>query len=616
MGRTRRGRLLALATATGLAFAGAVVLAPPAQAAEVRPLVPVKIMPMGDSITNGVGATGGYRLELKDLMVPEGHSFDYVGAISTGPFEIEDRQHEGRNGWKIDETAAIAHAQVTTYRPDVVMLMIGTNDITTDTALGTAPDRLGSLLDTIFAAAPNASVVVGSIPPLANAADEAEAQTYNAALPDVVQARVTAGKKAYFVDVHAALTVGDLVDGVHPNADGYLKIARAWLPTLRSILPAPPVSSAVGCPCSLWPETAVPATPQVSSTSPTEVGVRFRVEKYGQIRGIRFYKGPLNTGTHTGSLWSRSGTRLATATFTNETASGWQQVNFASPVTVWPWTTYVASYFAPVGRYAADQNAFATTEIVGTPVRMVAAGQSGGNGWSVGSASGGFPSVASSQAANFWVDVVFTPVTPAPAPPPPSAPSGLRATSVSSSQISLTWNDVMGETGYRMERAPAGVNKWAAIGASARDVLTYTDSGLPASTSFYKYRVVATSRNGDSAASTGDHGEDPRAAPTAGADRGDRRGGVLLAGRRGLAGRQRRDRLPGPAVGRRLDRLDAGGRRAAGRRVLLRRWARPPPPPTSTGWWPPTAAAARRRRRWSARRPRRRRRCLPRRRPG
>ena len=208
--------------------------------------------------------------------------------VSTGPFEIEDRQHEGRNGWKIDETAAIAHAQVTTYRPDVVMLMIGTNDITTDTALGTAPDRLGSLLDTIFAAAPNASVVVGSIPPLANAADEAEAQTYNAALPDVVQARVTAGKKAYFVDVHAALTVGDLVDGVHPNADGYLKIARAWLPTLRSILPAPPASSAVGCPCSLWPETAVPVTPQVSSTSPTEVGVRFRVEKYGQIRGIRF----------------------------------------------------------------------------------------------------------------------------------------------------------------------------------------------------------------------------------------------------------------------------------------------------------------------------------------
>ena len=91
-------------------------------------------MPMGDSITHGAGATGGYRLELKDLLVPEGHSFDYRRfAIVHGPYEIEDRQHQGRSGYRIDgEIADIARDKVTTYRPDVVLLIIGTNDITTD----------------------------------------------------------------------------------------------------------------------------------------------------------------------------------------------------------------------------------------------------------------------------------------------------------------------------------------------------------------------------------------------------------------------------------------------------------------------------------------------------
>ena len=353
----RRWASLAIALVIALGIGGTAFL-PAASAADRVALTPMKIMPMGDSITNGVGATGGYRLELKDLMVPRGHSFDYVGVANSGPFEIEDRQHEGRNGFKISEVAALARTEVNTYTPNVVLLLIGTNDVTTDTDLPNAPARLSGLIDTILDAQPTTTVIVGSIPPLANAADEAQGVAYNAAIPGIVQARVDAGKKVSFVDIHGALTVSDLVDGVHPNADGYLKMAQAWLPAVEATLPAPPTSSADGCPCSMWSSTDTPTVPQVTSTTATEVGVRFRVEKYGQITGIRFYKGPNNTGVHKGSLWARDGRLLASATFTGETASGWQQVNFSSPVTVWPWTTYVASYFAPAGRYAADNTVF------------------------------------------------------------------------------------------------------------------------------------------------------------------------------------------------------------------------------------------------------------------
>lgn len=493
-------RALALALGVGLALAGTPVAAADV-AAEPTHHVPVRIMPMGDSITQGAGATGGYRLELKDLMVPAGHSFDFVGSQASGPFEIEDRQHQGHNGFKIHDIAAIARDRVTTYRPDVVLLVIGTNDVTGDYELDTAPSRLADLIDVIVDAAPGSELIVGSIPPLADPTDDAQARVYNAAIPAIVEARAAAGKNVSFVDMYAAMSPADLVDGVHPNADGYLKMANVWLPALEEVLPDPPPTSTPSCPCSIWSSDHAPIVSQVSSTSPTEVGVRFRVEQYGYITGIRFYKGPLNTGVHKGNLWTRDGKLLASATFTNETESGWQQVEFSSPVVVWPWTTYVASYFAPVGRYAADPSVFTQTEIVTSPVRLLAAGQSGGNGWSVGSASGGFPSSPSPQAANHWVDVVFVPSTdPPPPPPPPSAPGNVRVTAVTDSQVSLAWNDVMGETGYRVERAPGGTTDWAAVGLAARDNLTFADSALAPLTS-YSYRVVATSRNGDSAPS-------------------------------------------------------------------------------------------------------------------
>ncbi len=94
------------------------------------------------------------------------------------------------------------------------------------------------------------------------------------------------------------------------------------------------------------------ATPEIIDAgdhSSTEVGVKFSSEVNGSVTGIRFYKAAANTGTHIGSLWSSTGTLLASATFTNETASGWQQVTFSEPVAITAGTTYVAGYWLPTG---------------------------------------------------------------------------------------------------------------------------------------------------------------------------------------------------------------------------------------------------------------------------
>ena len=175
-------------------------------------------------------------------------------------------------------------------------------------------------------------------------------------------------------------------------------------PTTWSFTTATSTPPAGSCPCTLWPDTAVPGTPAASDTSAVELGVRFQASQAGVITGVRFYKGAGNTGTHTGSLWTAGGILLATATFTGESSSGWQTVTFATPVTVTAGTTYVASYHTAVGHYAVDTNYF-TGDYVSGPLTAPATSGAAPNGVFRYGASG-FP-VDSYHASNYWVDVVF-----------------------------------------------------------------------------------------------------------------------------------------------------------------------------------------------------------------
>jgi hypothetical protein len=94
---------------------------------------------------------------------------------------------------------------------------------------------LSTLIDHITAAVPSADVFVATIIPLSNASQESAARTFNAAVPGIVQAKVNAGKRVRLVDMHAALTTADLIDGIHPTAAGYDKMAAAWYAALRAV---------------------------------------------------------------------------------------------------------------------------------------------------------------------------------------------------------------------------------------------------------------------------------------------------------------------------------------------------------------------------------------------
>ena len=133
--------------------------------------------------------------------------------------------------------------------------------------------------------------------------------------------------------------------------------------------------------------------------------MKFRSTQNGFITGIRYYKGAGTTGTHTGSLWTNTGSRLAQATFTNETASGWQQVLFGTPVAITAGVTYVASYFSPSGDYAVT-NPYFTQAVVNGPLRGLANGEDGPNGLYRYTTISAFPN-SNFESSNYWVDVVF-----------------------------------------------------------------------------------------------------------------------------------------------------------------------------------------------------------------
>ena len=236
------------------------------------------------------------------------------------------------------------------------------------------------------------------------------------------------------------------------------------------------LSMTVSSQCTLWPTTAAPSVADSGPDSAVELGVQFRSDVAGQAIGIRFYKAAGNTGTHLGHLWTASGTLLGSVTFSGETASGWQQANFASPIALAANTVYVASYHTTVGHYSDDQSYFASHGVDSPPLHALANGVSGSNGvYAYGSGSS-FPNQGW-NASNYWVDVA---VAVAVAPPSDTTPPTVTAFSIPSTASTLlvpittfTATDNVGVTGYLVTESSSKPTS-ATAGWSALPPTSYT----------------------------------------------------------------------------------------------------------------------------------------------
>jgi lysophospholipase L1-like esterase len=221
-----------LAMLTG-AFGVAAATAAPASAAVreshgARPAASsLTLMPLGDSITWGVGSSTGnsYRSVLYDTLGAEGYARDFVGSGQNGT--MGDPDNEGHSGWRIDQIAGIADSVLATYKPNVVTLMIGTNDLNQNYQVPTAIDRLHALVDQIVTDDPGVTVLLADLIVSTNSTEEPNRPAFNQQVPGIVSAEQGAGRHVAFVDM-GALTTADLADDLHPNDAGYQKMADAF----------------------------------------------------------------------------------------------------------------------------------------------------------------------------------------------------------------------------------------------------------------------------------------------------------------------------------------------------------------------------------------------------
>ena len=203
----------------------------------------------------------------------------------------------------------------------------------------------------------------------------------------------TSGRKSW---VLALFLLGQGIPSLLPAGTAY----AVWGNAENAGLPQPPSG-----PVSIWGGRVRPSLTNLNDGQPIEFGVKFRSSIAGYITGLRFYKGTLDTGTHVGSLWDSEGTLLATATFSGETTSGWQQVTLASAVPIAANATYVASCHSSSGYYVATTAYFAQALTNGS-LTALADGTDGANGVYKYGASA-FPT-STHASTNYWADVAFS----------------------------------------------------------------------------------------------------------------------------------------------------------------------------------------------------------------
>jgi len=243
------------------ALGGPVMSANPQQISVVPipPVTPVKIMPLGDSITYGQGAPGGYRAPLYQLLAAANFNVDFVGTQNNNPAAwLPSIDHEGHSGYRIDQIASGFLSWVNSVpTPDIILLLIGTNDYGQQYDPAAAANRLDQLIWLIATNRPNAKLVVANLTLRTdNAAYESQIETtFNPFIPSLVAKHIALGHQVSFVDLHAALGASDLIDGLHPNQSGYNKMAAAWCHAITTVVPAPGSTNATvrpaGAHCTL-----------------------------------------------------------------------------------------------------------------------------------------------------------------------------------------------------------------------------------------------------------------------------------------------------------------------------------------------------------------------------
>lgn len=200
------------------------------------------ILILGNSITNGIEGFNSFRRPLWHRLNDVGLNFDFIGTMNTvynnlpHPNPDFDLDHEGHYGWTADQLGAYLPAWLRDYTPDIVLLMIGSNDIYRGDQPSQVVSEIGVLIDQLRADNPNVTVLLGSLIPTIDPSRIAGSLELSSLLPAFAASKSTANSLVQFVDQTVNMSTSDLYDLVHPNETGEVKIAENWYNGLMEFL--------------------------------------------------------------------------------------------------------------------------------------------------------------------------------------------------------------------------------------------------------------------------------------------------------------------------------------------------------------------------------------------
>ena len=216
--------------------------AAPAPSTDTAATALVRIMPLGDSITQGDSDHNTYRRPLWKSLRAEGYNVDFVGSLRVNhrgppPNDDFDHDHEGHWGWRVDEILDDIHRWAEEYQPDVVLVHLGSNDVFQRQSLDSTLDELGELIDAVREAQPQATLLLAQILPTDSSAANTRIRNLNARIPELAAAKSTATSRVLVVDHFTGFDpASQTYDGVHPNADGDIHLSDRWLESLLLVL--------------------------------------------------------------------------------------------------------------------------------------------------------------------------------------------------------------------------------------------------------------------------------------------------------------------------------------------------------------------------------------------
>jgi len=204
---------------------------------------PCVILPLGDSITHGYNSSddAGYRSALFKLIVAANQNVTFTGSLSNGPSTVSGKtfpkNHEGHDGITVTGiTGYVPPSKAFIATPHIVLLHIGTNDMTSNADPTTTANQLDTLVTNLVAAAPDALIVVAKIVPLGYT--NTNYNSYITKIPDVVKAHAAKNQNVIMVDM-STLPTSDIrgSGNVHPTDQGYADMANLWYGAIKGYLP-------------------------------------------------------------------------------------------------------------------------------------------------------------------------------------------------------------------------------------------------------------------------------------------------------------------------------------------------------------------------------------------